>query len=872
MKVIKSLFFGSLLLFSVFSYSASAESVIPYCTEVENSVCVSPHDDLVDFLNNLDGSYYYEPSFYNPNNGYIVFEDAYFEYYIPDYLVEWILIDLDYGTYFGKSDWEKIDTDFNKVPDDIDDLVDLVVDVRNYYFGDSSQYKFDRWEDKIPIVFDYVLLDSLYDDGNCAFGFFNGQIHIDPTGVLDDDMEVLEYCGGNRDKSDVKSTIAHEVFHAIQYVYLGEDLWAPYQQDNFIEGTAVMMQRNVSSSDQYLDYLSVSPYLYPNESIFGPTESRDITSYGSFVWYNFLERNYGKDIVEKLFEGYQSISGYDSVYRSFLAVADALEKDGSSIEEAYLEFVTWNFDKDKYTYGSSMRDVYITNTHKSYPTNEIVVDDFDEAPALFGSSYIEFSMGDGTNNLVVEFVANLDADMYVSFLSVNDDEVDYDKTVEYFVERGTVETFTVPGYGNDVAVMIVSVLDVDAESLETANVFADYIYPFIYSADRVSVVAETIESEVSLDEVDLDDYFIFTIDKYWEYSGTTEYSSGELENIDLRVETNECTLVNGCVTYHSVGSMEDISYKMSGNDVIAFEVRGEGISSLPVMSVDGVSGLLNEENDAVFGFSGDYYVQTTYSCSLSLDAGYNFNFSEKNALIENCIYSLIDDTGWETKIDETKYYVENVGLVAAESEVTDQAGIYYTEEYQLVDTNVVQIINEEENVFSDLTVSHINYDAIMYLKSEGVISGYPDGTFKPANDVNRAELLKILVEGKGISPSLEEYNNCFPDVNDDWFVPYVCYAKEEGWIDGYPDGTFKPGQTVNKAEALKMLLNSQNIDVPASLEDKPFDDVNISDWFAPFVAKAKEMNILEETGSNLNPGDLMKRAGICENLYRLLIQ
>lgn len=40
------------------------------------------------------------------------------------------------------------------------------------------------------------------------------------------------------------------------------------------------------------------------------------------------------------------------------------------------------------------------------------------------------------------------------------------------------------------------------------------------------------------------------------------------------------------------------------------------------------------------------------------------------------------------------------------------------------------------------------------------------------------------------------YENCFEDVEDEWFAPYVCYAKEKGWVTGYPDGTFKPENNV----------------------------------------------------------------------------
>ena len=186
-----------------------------------------------------------------------------------------------------------------------------------------------------------------------------------------------------------------------------------------------------------------------------------------------------------------------------------------------------------------------------------------------------------------------------------------------------------------------------------------------------------------------------------------------------------------------------------------------------------------------------------------------------------------------------------------------------------INTNTSINFSDSSNPFKDLAPTHRNKNAIIYLYKEKIIGGYPDGTFKPENDVNRAELLKILVEGKGISPSSNTFKNCFPDVKTDWYAPYVCYAKEQGWIAGYPDGTFKPANTVNKVEALKMLLEVFTIEL-VKPSTKPFDDVELSEWYVRYVATAKKRGILEEVGSIFSPGSFMKRSGISENIYRLL--
>ncbi len=187
----------------------------------------------------------------------------------------------------------------------------------------------------------------------------------------------------------------------------------------------------------------------------------------------------------------------------------------------------------------------------------------------------------------------------------------------------------------------------------------------------------------------------------------------------------------------------------------------------------------------------------------------------------------------------------------------------YIESFEAEDYDTVEI-------FSDVDLDSKNADAISYLKSSKIVSGYPDGSFKPNNPLNRAELLKILVEGAGYSPSAEQYKNCFPDVKEDWFAKYVCFAKEMGWIEGYPDGNFKPADNVNKAEAMKMLFEVMNTSTynPTS---NPFSDVPKDAWFSKYVGTAKSMGILEESGNNYWPEKNITRGQISENIYRLLI-
>lgn len=173
--------------------------------------------------------------------------------------------------------------------------------------------------------------------------------------------------------------------------------------------------------------------------------------------------------------------------------------------------------------------------------------------------------------------------------------------------------------------------------------------------------------------------------------------------------------------------------------------------------------------------------------------------------------------------------------------------------------------------FSDVSEADKNYHAIQYLTDTGVFQGYEDGTFRPDQPINRAELLKIVVSSLGYDSEASKWSNCFIDVKNDWYAPYVCYAKyAKGWIDGYPDGTFKPDQTVNRVEGIKILANAYAaFGVPKSATySLPYTDVDSAAWYAPYLNWAASLNLLEKTSGAFGPSEGMSRREAAEFIYR----
>lgn len=200
---------------------------------------------------------------------------------------------------------------------------------------------------------------------------------------------------------------------------------------------------------------------------------------------------------------------------------------------------------------------------------------------------------------------------------------------------------------------------------------------------------------------------------------------------------------------------------------------------------------------------------------------------------------------------------------------------------------ISDVLAQEEvaAVFSDVDLGHPEYVALKYLKENGIINGYADGSFKPDNYVNRVEALKIILEAnKLINPAYIAANSLggedfktnidivqFNDIfKAQWYFPYLKKAVEMGIVNGYEDGTFKPTKIVNRAESYKIIMESDGIEFGEVLEN-PFADVSVNDWFAKYFNEAKIRQIVYYTISNtVNPGRELTRSKFAELVYRYL--
>ncbi|NLY09425.1 MAG: S-layer homology domain-containing protein [Tissierellia bacterium] len=145
--------------------------------------------------------------------------------------------------------------------------------------------------------------------------------------------------------------------------------------------------------------------------------------------------------------------------------------------------------------------------------------------------------------------------------------------------------------------------------------------------------------------------------------------------------------------------------------------------------------------------------------------------------------------------------------------------------------------------FKDVKDGDWYYDAIGFMKDMGVISGYPDGTFKPDAPITRGEFAMMASKFAKLSPFS---SNSFSDLQENhWAFGVINSAVSKGWVNGYPDGTFKADREITRAEVVTIVnrMLNRKADEGFVLENQhllvQFKDINKSQW--------AYLNIMEAT-------------------------
>ena len=163
--------------------------------------------------------------------------------------------------------------------------------------------------------------------------------------------------------------------------------------------------------------------------------------------------------------------------------------------------------------------------------------------------------------------------------------------------------------------------------------------------------------------------------------------------------------------------------------------------------------------------------------------------------------------------------------------------------------------------FTDVAEDSVYYRAVEQLHKIGIIDGYTDGTFKPEQTVNRAEMAKLIAAMQGYADSAAGKSATkFSDVpSTHWASGYIASATGTG-IDGLPDGTFAPERNVKYEEAVKMIMATLGYTVIANAE---------GGYPMGYISAAIKEKVTEDvTGANI--GSDASRGTIAQLIYNAI--
>lgn len=159
-----------------------------------------------------------------------------------------------------------------------------------------------------------------------------------------------------------------------------------------------------------------------------------------------------------------------------------------------------------------------------------------------------------------------------------------------------------------------------------------------------------------------------------------------------------------------------------------------------------------------------------------------------------------------------------------------------------------------DNNFSDVAKGKWYNRAISTLAKAGIIKGDPAGTYRPGDPITRAEMAAIIAR----FGDFKEGGKTFNDISGHWAQKYIELAASNGWINGNPDGTFKPNNNITRAETVAMInrvLDRQTKDVsdllPVSQMTNWSDNMDTAKWYYRDMQEATNNHKAERVGDSI---------------------
>lgn len=219
----------------------------------------------------------------------------------------------------------------------------------------------------------------------------------------------------------------------------------------------------------------------------------------------------------------------------------------------------------------------------------------------------------------------------------------------------------------------------------------------------------------------------------------------------------------------------------------------------------------------------------------------------------------------ETKSTSRRFSIKTTPVVTQPIQTPTQPQLPLTPAQQNLPTPLK--LGESTTKFRDIE-GHWAKASILTLINKGSIAGYSDGTFKPNNSITRAEFIKILV--KALGKQSTETATGFKDVpSGHWAAKEITAAKKLNITSGYAGGVFKPNSNITRAEIVSMICSAKKLS--AGQGKVFFSDVKDSHWAKPSIMLAASHSIVSGyQDMTFKPNKNATRAEACRMIEAML--
>lgn len=356
------------------------------------------------------------------------------------------------------------------------------------------------------------------------------------------------------------------------------------------------------------------------------------------------------------------------------------------------------------------------------------------------------------------------------------------------------------------------------------------------------VIAEPVAIAISYTAEEMDEPTEARI-----YDGTVTLKTGETKAFDFSAKDKMADILTPNTRYtvrvsEDKGDLSKVTYDTT-KYILGFETDGNAVVDYIWIAKEKDSENDHPELEPVEGTTITFHNIYTYKRHhSSSDGGNGGGKKEEKPTVE-----IKDDDA--LGLNNTDHFAYIVGY--GNGEVRPQNSITRAEVaaifFRLLEDDVRDANYTRQNKFTDVSNDAWYCSAVSTLSAMGIISGYPDATFRPNASITRAEFAAIATR---FDVNGDKTPASFNDIAGHWAKDEIAVAANNGWVNGYEDGSFRPQNKITRAETMSLVNRVLNRK-PETAEDllenmtKWTDNADTNAWYYLAVQEATNSHYYE---------------------------